>query len=119
VLQLLGIRAGEKSVIQGFVGDFSFLHLPFGPFVPVEAQFHAPRRIAANFDEDRSEVGVVDVEIVVVDVDGLVAVELKLPVYFLAVERLRLLLATPMNTMPSLTCRCRRNSLAMSSFRSL
>ena len=58
----------------------------------VEAQFQAPRRIATNFDEEGSEVGVVDIEIVVVDVDGLVAVELKLPVYLLPVERLRLLL---------------------------
>ena len=48
--------------------------------------------VAANFDEQRSEVGVVDVEIVVVDVDGLVAAELKLSVYFLPIERLRLLL---------------------------
>jgi len=92
IMELTRIGAGEKSVIQGFVGDLPFLQLPFGPFVTVEAQFHAPPRIAANFDEDGSEVGVVDIEIVVVDVHGLVAVELKLPVYLLPIERLRLLL---------------------------
>src|ERR1035437_2804620 len=61
----------------------------------VQAQLRAPRRVAANFDEQRTEVRIINVEIVVVDVDRLVAVELKLPVDFLPVESLRLLLGHP------------------------
>ena len=84
--------AQQRNPLSRLRSDLPFLQLPFGPFMPVQAQFHAPRRIAANFDEEGSEVGIVNVEIVVVDVDGLVPVELKLSVYLLPVECLRLLL---------------------------
>src|SRR6516164_9637776 len=63
--------------------------------MPVQAQLGAPRRIAANLDEQRSEIGVVDIEVIVVDVDRLVPVELKLAVDFLPIESLRLLLRHP------------------------
>ena len=42
-----------------------------------------------NFDEQRAEARVINVEVVMVDVDRLVAVELKLPVDFLPVESQR------------------------------
>ena len=58
----------------------------------VEAQLDSPRRIAAHFQKQRPEVHVVDVEVVMVDVNRLVAVELKLSVDLCAVERFRLLL---------------------------
>jgi hypothetical protein len=51
----------------------AFLQLPLGPLMSVQAQLGAPRRIAAYFDEQRTEIGVVNVEVVVVHVDGLVA----------------------------------------------
>jgi hypothetical protein len=63
--------------------------------VSVQAQLRAPWRIAANFQEQRAEVGVIDVEVVVVDVDRLAALELKPPVHLLPAERMRLLLSYP------------------------
>jgi hypothetical protein len=63
--------------------------------VPVETQLRAPRRVAANLEKQGAEILIVDVEIVVVDVDGLVPVELELPVHLLPVERLGLLLRDP------------------------
>ena len=48
-----------------------------------------------NFDEQRAEARVINVEVVMVDVDRLVAVELKLPVDFLPVESQRPLLGHP------------------------
>ena len=63
--------------------------------MPVQAQLGPPRRVAAHLQEQRPEVLVIDVEIVVVHVDGLVARELEPPVDLLALERLRLLLCDP------------------------
>src|SRR5580700_3232871 len=61
--------------------------------MPVQTQLDSPRRIAAHFQKQRSEVLVVDVEVVVVDVNCFVAVELELSVDPGAVERFRLLLS--------------------------
>ncbi len=58
----------------------------------VQAELDSPRRIAADLQEQRSEVLVVDVEVIVIDVDRLVAVELELPVDLFPVESVRLLL---------------------------
>ena len=60
--------------------------------MPVQAQLGSPRRIAAHFQEQRPEIGVVDVEVVMVHVDGLVPRELELPIDLLALKCLRLLL---------------------------
>jgi len=92
LLQCFRLGTGQKSVIQSFVLDLPFLQLPFGPFVPVQAQLRTPRRVAADFDKQRPEVLVIDVEVVVIDVDRFVAIELELSVDLLPVERLRLLL---------------------------
>jgi hypothetical protein len=63
--------------------------------VPVQAQLHAPRRVTANLQKQRAELLVINVEIVVIDLDRLVAIELKPPVDFLAMEGLRFLLRHP------------------------
>jgi hypothetical protein len=60
--------------------------------VPVQAQFGSPRRIAAHFDEQRAEVGIVDVEVAVIHINGLVARELEPTVDLLALESLGFLL---------------------------
>jgi hypothetical protein len=51
-----------------------------------------PRRIATNFEEHRAEIGIVNIEVVVVNVDGLVTRVLELAIDFLALECLCLLL---------------------------
>jgi hypothetical protein len=48
--------------------------------VSVQAELDSPRCVAAYPDEERTEVFVINVEIVVVDVDRLVTVELELSV---------------------------------------
>ena len=60
--------------------------------MPVQAQLGPPRRIAANFEEHRAEIGIINIEVVVVDVDGLVARVLEPAIDFLALECLCLLL---------------------------
>src|SRR6202030_434397 len=86
------LGTGKKTVVERLVIDPALVQLPFGPLMPVEAQFDSPRRVAADFDKQRSEVLVVNVEVVVVDVDRFVAVELKLAIDLRAAERFRLLL---------------------------
>ncbi len=76
--------------------------------IPVYPFKHKERKddIANDFQEQRTEVRVVNVEIVVVDVyRNFIAAELELPVYFLPIER-RSSWATPMKTIPSRTWRC-------------
>jgi hypothetical protein len=82
-------------VIQCFGGDPLPVQLPFGPFVPVQAQLDAPGCVAAHLDEQRAEILVVDVEVGVVHVDRLVPRELELPAHLLPAESSRLLLCHP------------------------
>src|SRR3954454_20454716 len=58
----------------------------------VDAEFDAPRRVAGQLDKQWPEVFVINVEVIMVDVDGLIAIELKLTVHLRSVERFRLLL---------------------------
>src|ERR1035437_1648257 len=51
--------------------------------------------IAADFEEQRTEVFVINVEVVMVDVNRLITVDLKPPVHLFPVERLGLLLRHP------------------------
>ena len=60
--------------------------------MPVDAQFDPPRRIAAHFDEQRTKVRILNVEVVVVHLDGFVARELELPIALLALKGLCFLL---------------------------
>jgi hypothetical protein len=61
----------------------------------IDAPLNSPRRVAAHLDEQRIEVLVINVEVVMVDADRLVAVELELAVDLCAAERFRLLLGHP------------------------
>src|ERR1035438_3497526 len=51
--------------------------------------------IAADFEEQRTEVFVINVEVAMVDVDRLITIELKPPVHLFPVERLGFLLCHP------------------------
>ncbi len=87
--------------------------------MPVQAKLDTPWRVTADLEEQRAELFVVDVEVIVIDVDRLVAVELELSVDLLAVEGLRFLLRHPDENDAILPLRRRRKLLAMSSFLSL
>jgi hypothetical protein len=51
-------------MVQCFIADAQLVELPFGPLVPVQAKLDAPRRVAANLDEQGAELLVVNVEVV-------------------------------------------------------
>ena len=91
-MQLGGVGARLKSVVQRLVGNASAFQLTLGPFVSVEVELDSPRCIAAYFDEKWAKVLVIDVKVVVVDVDCFVPIELKLAVDFLALKGLGLFL---------------------------
>ena len=61
----------------------------------VQAQLDAPGRIATDLQEQRTEVFIVDIEVIVVYVDRFVTVKLELSVDLPAVEGLRFLLRHP------------------------
>src|SRR5206468_6075627 len=63
-LQPAGILAGGESVVEGGVGEAFLLRLSLGPLVAVAADPHGKRGITADLDETRTELGVVDVEVV-------------------------------------------------------
>ena len=81
--------------------DPPLLQLPFGPFVPIQAELGSPWRVAAHLQKQRPKIDIVNIEIVVVHVDRIVARELELSVDLLALKCLRLLLRHPVKTMPS------------------
>src|ERR1041384_5913155 len=58
----------------------------------VQTQLGRPRRVAAHFEKQRAEVRIIDVEVVMIDVNRLVASEQELPVDLPALESLDLLL---------------------------
>jgi hypothetical protein len=63
--------------------------------VPVQTELDSPGRVAAYLDEERTEVFVINVEVVVVDIDRLVTVELELSVDLPSIEGLGFLLCDP------------------------
>jgi len=58
----------------------------------VQAQLDAPGRITAHLDKQWTEVGIIHLEVIVIHVQGLVALKLEPPVDLLAPESCRLLL---------------------------
>jgi hypothetical protein len=65
-LQPLGIGASEDAVVEGFEGDALLPELALGVFVAVQAQLGIERKVAAEFEEERSEIPVDGVDVVVV-----------------------------------------------------
>src|SRR3954447_18118262 len=92
LLQLLRPGTTAKAIVERFVTDPPLVQLPFRPFVPVEAQLYPPRSIAAHFQKWRSEVRVVEINVVMIYVNRLIPVEQESPIHFPGRERLRLLL---------------------------
>lgn len=62
------------------------------PLQPFRSQLDTPWRVAADFDKYRAEFRIVDVEVVMVHVNGFVTVEVELPVDLVPGESLGLLL---------------------------
>src|SRR5439155_23860881 len=91
LLQLLGVGAGAKAVVQRFEGEALLFQLALRPLMPVQAQLQAPGGVAADLQEDGPEVLIVDVKVVVIDVDRLVAIVEGVP-FFAGRVGLRLLL---------------------------
>src|SRR5215469_17925284 len=88
LLQSFRTGARKKTVVQTLVADSALLQLPLGPLMAVQAQLGSPRRVAAHLQKQRPEVGIVNVEVVVVHIHGLIAGELELSVDLLALIRL-------------------------------
>jgi hypothetical protein len=51
------------NLSRASIGDPFLLQLTLGPFLSVQAQLGSPRRIAAHFDVQRTEVVIIDVEV--------------------------------------------------------
>ena len=70
-LQTSRVRARLETVVEGFISNAFFVELTFGPFMAVDADLYAVRRITAHLDKRRSEVIVDQIEIVMVHAGGL------------------------------------------------
>ena len=58
---------GPDAVVERLVGDGALRELAFEPFVAVETDLHRVGKVGAELDEQRAEVPVEDVDIVVID----------------------------------------------------
>src|SRR5947209_18305235 len=92
LLKLLRLGTIAKAVIECFVSNPPLVQLPFGPFLSVQAQLHPPRSITAHLQKGWPKIGVVQVNVVVIDINGLIPMEKKSPLHFAGRERLRFLL---------------------------
>src|SRR6266699_6630636 len=90
------ICAPAKPVVETLKGEAATACLLFGPFVPVEAHAYRVRQVGADFDERRAPLPILDIEVHLVDVDGLARegeAHTLLGNVFLAFEAGRLLLS--------------------------
>lgn len=69
LLQLLRIVTASEAVIERLTFYAGFLQLPFRPFMAVDTDFDSPRCVTAHLYEDRSEVLVINMEIVLLQID--------------------------------------------------
>ena len=65
-LQVPGLRAGEDAVVESFVGDAPLGELALEVFVPVHTELGVIREIGAELQEERAEIPIDAVEVVVV-----------------------------------------------------
>jgi len=68
------IAALEETVVQGFISNSFLFNLAFGPFMTVDTDANGERSVGADLDEARPEIGVVDVEVVLLHKHGLAGV---------------------------------------------
>ena len=66
-LHARGVGARPDAVVERFVGNAALGELPFEPLVPVQTDLHGIGKVGAELDEQRAEVPVEEVDIVVVD----------------------------------------------------
>src|SRR6266851_3781899 len=69
VLQPLGVGAPAEAVVERSESDAGLVELSLGPLVAVDSDTHWERQVRTHFDEGRSPLSVLDVEIHVVDGD--------------------------------------------------
>ncbi len=60
-----GILAGSNAVIERLVGDVPLRELPFEPFVAIETELRRVGKVRAELDEQRTEVAVQDIDVIV------------------------------------------------------
>ena len=70
-LETRRIRAPAEPVVETLEGEAAMACLLFGPFVPVQAHANRVRQVGADFDERWPPLPILDVEVHLVDVDGL------------------------------------------------
>ena len=68
------VAALEKTVVQSFISNAFLLDLALGPFMAVDADANRKRCVGADLDEAGPEIGVIDVEIVLLHKHGLAGV---------------------------------------------
>ena len=68
------VAALEETVIQGFICNAFLFDLALGPFMTVDTDANRKRSVGADFDEAGPEIGVIDVEIVLLHKHGLAGV---------------------------------------------
>ena len=66
-LHARGVVAGPDAVVERVVGDAALRELAFEPLVPVQTELHGVGKVGAELDEQRAEVAVHEVDVVVID----------------------------------------------------
>ena len=66
-LELRRIGAREKPIVETVEGDGRAPQLLLHPFMPIETELDGIRHIGAELQERRAPVGILDVEVVVID----------------------------------------------------
>ena len=59
--------AGPDAVVERLVGDAALRELTFEPLVPIQTDLHGIGEVGAELDEQRAEVAVEEVDVVVID----------------------------------------------------
>jgi hypothetical protein len=67
LLQPRGIGAAQDPIVERREGDAFARQLPLGVFVPIQVQLGIERKVAAELEEERAEVAIHRVDVIVVD----------------------------------------------------
>jgi len=65
-MQALGIGAAENAIVERLEDDALLRKLPLGVFVTVQAQLGIERKVAAELEEERPEIAVDRIDVIVV-----------------------------------------------------
>lgn len=73
-LRALWIRTRKEPVVQSLEANSCLPQLAFGPFMPVDADLTAIRRIGTDFDESRTKVSVLHIKVIVIHINQLATI---------------------------------------------